>query len=189
MRTAAGLAYRRANPSGMGMINTSIPPLGTAKILVGFGPRCQMNAAGQFEPDPRLPAVVLSMVTFADGSYEGEAESAALFHAQMKVVPLLYARRILPLLTQALQLWETLQADTTAERLRADIAALAEDVEPKIADEIFRKYPAVTWTPEFEGRLKSDFPSELKRHKDMMLVALNKNTKEDGRIDAASLRR
>jgi hypothetical protein len=189
MRTAAGLAYRLANSSGMGMINTSIPPFGTAKILLSFGPRYQMNAAGQYEPDPRLPAVLLSMVTFADGSYEGEAESAALFYAQMKGVPLLYARKILPLLTQALQSLETLPADATAERLRAEIAALAEDAEPEILDEIFRRYPAVTRTPEFEAQLKSDYQSGLKRQKGMMLVALNKNTKEDGRIDAASLRR
>jgi hypothetical protein len=189
MRTAAGLAYRRANQLGMGMINRSIPPLGTAKILVSFGPRYQMDAAGQFEPDPRLPAVVLSMVTFADGSYEGEAESAALFHVQMKGVPLLYARRILPSLTQALQSWEASQADAIAARLQAEIAALAEDVEPEILDEIFRKYPAVTRTPEFEAQLKSDFQSELKRHKSMTLMALHENAGENGRMDAASLRR
>ena len=187
-RAVTGLVYRRANPPGMGMINTPIPPQGTAKVLVSFGPRYQMNAEGQFEPDPRLPAVLLSMVTFADGSYDGEAESAALFHAQMKVVPLLFSRRILPLLTQALQSWETSQADATAARLRADIAALVEDVEPEIADEIFRKYPAVTPTPEFEAQLRSECQLELKRHRSMMLTALNQNIGEHGRIDSAAFR-
>ena len=93
-RPVLGLVHRSWN--SIGFINKAIAPGEVIEIREGFSPT---------SPHPR--EVTLNMALFDDGSYEGDLDSLAIFYSKTRLAPRQHAKRMLPLLTEALQSWQT----------------------------------------------------------------------------------
>jgi hypothetical protein len=90
-------------------------------------------------PDMHQPTMTIGTVVFADGTYEGEAKTAAEIMARRRGQQKQLAR-VLPLLQSFLDA-PPQDATTALEKLKAQVSMLRIDVDPTIVDELLARFP------------------------------------------------
>ena len=121
-----------------------------SELKVPLQTRAQATPGGYEPASPHDQQIVIASLVFEDGTYEGEAESAATylgFAAGRKTV----MKRVLPLLESALL------TSTSPEQLRMQLSALSYDADDADVDALAGAFPALD-----RPRLKS--PIEIAMH-------------------------
>jgi hypothetical protein len=111
----------------------------TIELNKGLATRSRQTPGG-FEPtNLTAPQVVIQSLVFADGSYEGEAKSAAAFLGFV-AGRRTELRRILPLLANAIVAGD---AVASSEALRSQLTALSYEPDPDELASLIAAFPAV----------------------------------------------
>lgn len=118
-----------------------MPPGGTYQVELNFG-RGGTETAHGYLPEPPPDALTVETVVFEDGSYEGEAKSAARMVARQRGRLVQFAR-VLRLVQSALDAGVQGGPDALAA-LKARAAGLRIDAEPELLDELMSKFPELS---------------------------------------------
>ena len=92
-----------------------------------------------YVPDPLPQSLVIGTVVFADGTYEGEADTAIQIIARLKARQIQIVR-VLSLLQNLLDAPEQ-DAMAVLEKLKTQVATLRIDVDPAVVDELLARFP------------------------------------------------
>jgi hypothetical protein len=112
----------------------------TYKLYMAAANNAQMRGAGYTPETPPNQEIVITTVVFDDGSYEGDAETAASFRA-FQVGRKIQVARLVALLQQASDSTDRNGA-TALESLRTQVASLDNEADAAAVNELRREFPA-----------------------------------------------
>jgi hypothetical protein len=125
---------------GSGLSGSSLVPPGRIFVLNQRFDLVEERLRAKAQSEPTKREIVIAAIVFNDGSFEGEPDVAAEMAADIAGQRLQFMR-LMPLLRKA--------AASPGEReslknLHKDIAALSQDFDPTIADELIARFSAAS---------------------------------------------
>jgi len=143
----------------------------THKLYVAAANNGQMTGAGYTPETPPNQEIVITTVVFDDGSYEGDAETAASFRA-FQVGRKAQVARLVALLRQASDSTDR-DGATTLESLKAQVASLSNEAEAAAVNDLRREFPTFNRNGKTDIKasveialngVKTDFLKEIQKY-------------------------
>jgi hypothetical protein len=132
----------------------------------------QMRGGAGYTPDtPPNQEIVMTTVVFDDGSYEGDAETAASFRA-FQLGRKIQVARLVELLQQASDSTDR-DAATALESLKTQVASLGNEAAAAAVNELRREFPTFNQTGKKDIKsaveialngVKTDFLKEIQKY-------------------------
>ncbi|HUQ33497.1 MAG TPA: hypothetical protein VM095_15350 [Pyrinomonadaceae bacterium] len=143
----------------------------THKLYVAAANNAQMTGDGYAPELPPNQEIIITTVVFTDGSYEGDAETAASFRA-FQVGRKIQVARLVALLRQAS---ESIDADTATalESLKTQVASLGNQAEAAAVNDLRREFPTFNRNGRVDVKasieialngVKTDFLKEIQKY-------------------------
>jgi hypothetical protein len=175
-----GLTGIHQNPEGQ----VFIIPEKTYQLKVAAVRRAQTGANGYSPGSPPNQKILIKSAVFEDGTYEGEAEVAAIVmshRAGEKMVIL----KLIPLLTDAINAADT-NFPEGLKKLEAQVSMLSTDAEPKAVQSLMTEFPQVKQSATFDAKRAIEFGAETTKRN--LLKDLGKLEADSQSLDANTYR-
>lgn len=134
-----------------------------------------------FVPDsPRQLAFAVGTIIFDDGTYEGEAEVAAVIEAG-QLGRHIQRQRIISLLEEITDT-QGQGTKTALEKLKAQVSALRIDVDATVVNKLLARYPSLSEEHQ-RKRIMSEVMGGLKNGREELLFRIAEFERAEGKID------
>lgn len=132
------------------------------------------SAPGGYVPDaPTKQEIVITTAVFDDGSYEGDAQTAATVRA-FQIGDKIQVRKIIPLIQDALNETDP-NVSQAIEKFKTRVAALSNEVDADVANELQQAFPNLS--QEAKANLKTSIEASLSGVKFELLRSLQQSEK------------